>query len=428
MQTTNTTLLIGALLHDIGKFKMRGDNVKSGKDHSTIGAEWAKNYTSKGLPNDVPHLIQWHHKKYWEYFHEYNDNLIIYQADNLAAQSEREEKDDAEFNPSAPLSAILSTVAIEKKAVRHYWPLQPLTTHLIFPQLDHLGLASPERYQTLWADFEKDFTIWCDNGCHVNTLLHLLEKYASFIPSETLWQEENEEKNPDISLFDHCKSTAAIALCLKKTLEDRLGHITNHTDIEEAILNEEADYFALVGGDLTGVQKFIYTISSRGALKTLRARSFFLELLCEHIVNQFLRLNELSLANVIYTGGGRFYILAPNHQKTSQTIQQMSQQVNQWLMKEFGGNLLLVMTSQPFCGKDFKTQEIGDIWHNLGEKLNNEKQNKFRPFMHELLQPQEPKEPESSCQFAIATINPSTVISKTKILPPSALSVKICGT
>ncbi len=46
----------------------------------------------------------------------------------------------------------------------------------------------------------------------------------------------------------------------------------------------------LVSGDFSGIQDTVYTISSKGALKSLRARSFMLELLTEHIVYEILQL------------------------------------------------------------------------------------------------------------------------------------------
>ena len=50
----------------------------------------------------------------------------------------------------------------------------------------------------------------------------------------------------------------------------------------------------LVSGDFSGIQDTVYTISSKGALKSLRARSFMLELLTEHIVYEILQLAEMT--------------------------------------------------------------------------------------------------------------------------------------
>ena len=59
--------------------------------------------------------------------------------------------------------------------------------------------------------------------------------------------------------------------------------------------------------DISGIQSFIYTIGEKGALKGLRARSFYLEIMMEHIVDELLEKLSLSRANLIYTGGGHCY-------------------------------------------------------------------------------------------------------------------------
>jgi CRISPR-associated protein Csm1 len=55
--------------------------------------------------------------------------------------------------------------------------------------------------------------------------------------------------------------------------------------------------------DISGIQKFIYTISSKGALKGLRSRSFYLEMLLQHVIDCLLDKCGLSRANLIYSGG-----------------------------------------------------------------------------------------------------------------------------
>ena len=42
-------MVIGALLHDIGKFKMRGMISREGMNHSEIGKEWIKSKEELGL-------------------------------------------------------------------------------------------------------------------------------------------------------------------------------------------------------------------------------------------------------------------------------------------------------------------------------------------------------------------------------------------
>lgn len=80
----------------------------------------------------------------------------------------------------------------------------------------------------------------------------------------------------DIALIDMARSTAAVACAIAPNLE--------------------SENICLVAGDLSGIQKFIYTISSDGALKSLRARSFYLELVAEEIVQQLL--DQLKLPRI----------------------------------------------------------------------------------------------------------------------------------
>ncbi|NJK30556.1 MAG: type III-A CRISPR-associated protein Cas10/Csm1, partial [Acaryochloris sp. SU_5_25] len=121
--------------------------------------------------------------------------------------------------------------------------------------------------------------------------------------------------DPDIALIDVARSTAAIAAALAQEPPD--------------------NKLALVGGDLMGVQKFIYTISSEGALKSLRARSFYLELATEEVVQQILTELSLPRINVIYAGASKFYLLVAAMQELDEILDRIQNQFNQWLNNAF---------------------------------------------------------------------------------------------
>ena len=70
--------------------------------------------------------------------------------------------------------------------------------------------------------------------------------------------------------------------------------------------------FMLVSGDVSGIQDFLYTIPSKGALKSLRGRSFYLEIMLENFIDVLLEDLGLARTNLLYSGGGHFYLLAPN--------------------------------------------------------------------------------------------------------------------
>ena len=153
-------------------------------------------------------------------------------------------------------------------------------------------MENEDAYQKLWNNFNKDLRFLQQKGNHysVDLLLHRLEKYLSFVPSITLkikasTDAETFKKHPDVSLFDHSKITAAAAaalyLYLKENFPDRWVREILKEEITEGWEDENFSPFLLIGGDLSGVQRFIYTISSKGALKSLKGRSFFLELLVD---------------------------------------------------------------------------------------------------------------------------------------------------
>jgi CRISPR-associated protein Csm1 len=88
----------------------------------------------------------------------------------------------------------------------------------------------------------------------------------------------------------------------------------------------------LYSADLSGIQKFIYTVATKGAQKALRSRSFFLELMMEHYADTVLRTCGLSRANLIYSGGGHCYLLLPNTQNVKDAVKEVNTRTNDALI------------------------------------------------------------------------------------------------
>ena len=78
----------------------------------------------------------------------------------------------------------------------------------------------------------------------------------------------------DVSLYDQARTAAAITRCLY--------------DVEQSG-EQPAEEFLLVGGDFSGIQKYIYQIVSKHAGKNLKGRSFYLTLLSDAVVRRLLR-------------------------------------------------------------------------------------------------------------------------------------------
>ena len=176
----------------------------------------------------------------------------------------------------------------------------------------------------------------------------------SYIPSSTA-----QDEVADISLYDHSKLTAAFGSCIWIYLEES-GCRDYH---ERLYLNAKTFYrepaFLIYGIDISGIQDFIYTITSDGALKALRARSFYLDLLMEHLVDTILTETELSRANCIYCGGGHAYILLPNTTATKDAIDRFEKETNEWMLDLFGTSLYVAGGYAVCSASDIKNENEG---------------------------------------------------------------------
>lgn len=397
--------IIGALLHDIGKFKQRAAYPEDeGKSHSIIGYEWLSSQYGEGIISASARNHHAHERETWES----NLTLILYEADNLAASERKKYDPNLDVVQSWQRDVLLASefcrIRMDQKEFSKpmYWPMKPLGGW-IEPQEEWKG-EGWNTYRELWELFLGDFEKMKEKETHLSIphLLLLLEKYTSFIPSITLQIESSASqesflKHTDISLFDHLKITAASATCFYQYLLTTYPGRFDQEVLKDEILydwnNLEIKPFVLIGGDLSGVQKFIYTLSSKGALKSLKGRSFFLELLTEYVVDRILEEAYLSPCNVIFTGGGHFYLLGPNIGTFLQTVQKIRKEVNDYLLKAFNGELFKCIEWFPMGKKDFK--DATDIWEGLSEKMNLAKKRKWEEHLDGLLGP--PAMPSCDC-------------------------------
>jgi CRISPR-associated protein Csm1 len=193
---------------------------------------------------------------------------------------------------------------------------------------------------------------------NLSLLTLILEKYASCLSLG--------ERN--IALIDMVRSTAAVACAL--------------------VDDPEAQDITLIAGDLSGIQKFIYTIASDGALKSLRARSFYLELVTEEIVQQLLEELKLPRTNVIYSGGGNLYLLAAATQDTKLVLNRVYREFNKWLLGNFQGKVFLALDYITFPVKDVSQKDFAKHWSTVTtKKLTPQKSRKFAEEINYFIRP-----------------------------------------
>ncbi len=211
--------------------------------------------------------------------------------------------------------------------------------------------------------------------------------------------------------------------------EEYLGEF----DLKNIKQNDEEEPYLLLAGDLSGIQDTVYTISSKGALKSLRARSFMLELLCEHCCYELLTgltgssgYKELR-KYVVFSGGGRFCLLLPNIDYKNK-VELFKRKLNEWALREFSGRLYIAFACLEVTSQQLDVPaQFSDIWTKLGDELDADKNRKFSWKLDSVFKESELKEPtlktnEQECQIChrddleLESISPPTLREPLRVL------------
>lgn len=406
-------IILSALLHDIGKFMQRAEISLSQQSknmegsicpvykgrHSHKHVLWTNEFFEKEARNkrfpidvtvSVSENVDDNCANFASYHHRPNTSFqrIIQQADFLSS-GERLEKDAKEeitgknSYKKIRLHSIFEKVNLGNnpgEPDKYRYELNHLVPNKdIFPKLKQ-DLNPPEgelltqNYDTLWQGFEKEFEDlpMNDSNTFLNALLPLLEKYTWCIPSSTM-------DLPDISLFDHSKTTAAIAICLYEF------HKQTKSMDKNSIENKDTKKFLLVGGDLSGIQKYIFNLSHsnvRGLSKLLRARSFYIEALGKISAHYLLHELELPLVCTLMDAGGRFILLAPNTKSTKDNLEKAYREISEWFRKTFAGELVLnIVWGTELSGADFQIEKFPEVLSLLNERIEAKKSRKLQELL-----------------------------------------------
>ncbi len=396
------TIPKGALLHDIGKVVQRASENPTSKKHSQWGYDWLIKHNFR----EEVALASLAHHYHEDYTFKSNISLIWYQADNLASgERKKEDKDfeEAEWHKEVLLASPFFRVRdpVELKPVERlsYLSLKKdLTVETVIYD-ESESPASQKEYESLLKNFEEDLKFGKENDYPLDFLLMLYQKHFSSVPSitskvyERMTREEIKEKHPDISLYDHSKLTAAIAGCMYHYYRETYPQRWEQEVLKDEILEipQNTKPYLLIGGDISGIQKFIYTITSKGALKSLKGRSFYLELLTEHIISELIKALNLSRCNIIFAGGGHFYILSHSTPSAYKAIGSVKEKINRFLLNEFQGELQVHIAYEPFhpdvfTNKKDKEQDVSSLWSSLTGKLEGLKKKKWEDHLHKVLE------------------------------------------
>lgn len=435
MINASCRVALAAFLHDLGKFAERA-RIDQAQRKDTEGNQWADlnkqlycpqydgrhthvhaAYTAIGLdllerhlPNltgeDMTPFKPWkdknaddslinaaamHHKP--ETFLQW----VIATADRVASGFEREEfasynaaeeKIDKKLNHyTARQLTLMEQVTLDesKRKTRHdqfdyCYALEPLSPDALFPQVREIAETSgnkeaQEQYRKLWDGFTKaleaippthrhDLALWLD---HFETLWGT---YTYAIPSATAGK-----TMPDVSLYDHSRTTAALAVALWRYHADQ-QHDENEVreqlraqwDIKRDQQDTHTDAwsenkFLLIQGDFFGIQNFIFSAGSetqKRAAKLLRGRSFYISLLTECAALKVLDALDLPSTSQVINAAGKFLIVAPNTAEIINKLKQVQDELEQWFLDYSYGQSGVGLAWLPASCNDFRKQQGGE--------------------------------------------------------------------
>jgi CRISPR/Cas system-associated protein Cas10 (large subunit of type III CRISPR-Cas system) len=165
---------------------------------------------------------------------------------------------------------------------------------------------------------------------------------------------------------------------------------------------EETYKQLFIGGDLSGIQSFLYNISSKQAAVSLKGRSFYLQQYMENVcktIEQAVKQAGAKDADVIYCSGGKFYMLTENSEIIRHSVDDAAIQLRKALWTEHLGQLGLNIAYVPFTehpeGKvdaaGNTNQKPGLLWQIANEEFSKQKNQKFKEVIenayHEFFEP-----------------------------------------
>jgi len=185
---------------------------------------------------------------------------------------------------------------------------------------------------------------------------------------------------PDVSLYDHCRVTSALASALFQFHHETQ---TLEADRIREFANDATQRFLLIQGDFHGIQDFIFShggSTGKSAAKLLRGRSFYVSMLSELAADFLTRKLELPITSVVLNAAGKFTILAGNTVQTKIRTQEVEKAVNSWLLKHFFGQVSVGISFVGASCKDFVSKNFEVLMARMAEKAELKKFQRFDPF------------------------------------------------
>lgn len=255
--------------------------------------------------------------------------------------------------PLKPLGSVYGMLLSRSHSDSFHRPVVLEADKRIFPEIGDWSSGAPG--DVTFSEFIKEFKALRRGAPEVfcECLTALIRKYFSFN-----WAGWNHL--PEVSLYERCRLTSAFAAVL--------------ADSDEPV---DAGRFLLVGGDLSGIQDYLYDIVGREAYKNLKGRSFYLHLLANGVLERLLQRLGLLSVHVIYVSGGGFYVMAPDSNRNRETVDAFRQELERIMFRKHRNNLYFSLAAVPFTGTDILDQRTAEAWTGLAHELADLKRRRF---------------------------------------------------
>lgn len=382
-------LVLGALLHDIGKVLQRAPSAREEESRITeeyawfsprhrpgvVHEKWSATFIRQHLPSypRAETLALKHHAP------EDSIERILALADHMAGGG-REPTEDHGPAGAEPLVNILSQVRLVDSGwpscMPTYLPLAPLSLS------DTVLFPVNEKVEAVEAGYDP-LVRWLHANMPppdlpfsrlVERLLNITQIGLAHVPSAV------HQTLPDVSLYDHQRITAALALALlaahrEGALESDALALPASDVLASDSPASTRPVVALIGGDVSGIQAFLYRVLSDGALRGLKGRSTYLQLLT-HVVAQFV-LDALGLlpCHLVYAAGGHFLILGS--MSDAERLKEVQEQVDSRLLDMHKGAIGLTLAFEATSPADYRPNAFGAKWDALLGRVAQAKNHRF---------------------------------------------------
>lgn len=364
-------VILGCLLHDTGKISHRAYDRRN---HSLSGKEFIEKELNISDPI-LGEMVFHHHYDFLKHarFKEDHPAYISYIADNIASFSDRRDSKDqgVGFDWKMNLQSVFNL--LNDNTAKGSYDAKVLDNNKpIYPK-DSPSLMSQEFYQRILDNLKDNLKGMEPSKDYLESYLQTLEANLTYVPSST-----SKSEQADISLYHHVKLTAAIGSAIFDYLDEGENYRERLFKGARDFYQEEV--FLFVSLDLSGIQRFIYSIINQSALKALRSRSLYLELIMEGIIDEILSRLDLTRANLVFSGGGHAYLLVANTDREKAVLEDIRKEVNKWMMDLFGVDLYLTLAYTPATANHFRDEPAGsypNLFQKNSEELSRQKLHRY---------------------------------------------------